>query len=358
MSTELDPSFEPLIRSFFAELSPVEQMASVSGDLDETVWGQITEMGFTKIDVDETVGGSGGTLPELATVVRILGSHATAAPFVETHIAAWALAQVGVETDETPLTVIVGDDRDSLELKQDSAGNLTLHGTAHDVPWAPAATSAVMLLEAPDGSSVVLAAPLTEAQVASGVDLAGAPRGKEVTFSGIAVTAHAWPLSSGALRSRALLLRSIQMIGALRAVADLTRSYAMERNQFGRPIAAFQSVQKHLVHLEQMATMSAVAGDRAVTAIMRRDDALEADMLKLLVSENAVTAVRAAHQAHGAIGMTQEYRLQALTRRLNTWAGEFASRAALAPRVGTAASSVGISRLITSPSGTHGAQHA
>ncbi|MGL4542691.1 MAG: acyl-CoA dehydrogenase family protein, partial [Polymorphobacter sp.] len=44
----------------------------------------------------------------------------------------------------------------------------------------------------------------------------------------------------------------------------------------------------------------------------------------------------AAHQVHGAIGFTQDYALQPLTRRLWSWRSEFGNDAFWAVRLGTA----------------------
>ena len=46
---------------------------------------------------------------------------------------------------------------------------------------------------------------------------------------------------------------------------------------------------------------------------------------KAAASEAATIAARASHQAHGAIGMTKEYELGQLSRRLWSWRDEFGS---------------------------------
>jgi acyl-CoA dehydrogenase len=45
-------------------------------------------------------------------------------------------------------------------------------------------------------------------------------------------------------------------------------------------------------------------------------------------------ATRAAHQVHGAIGMTQEYRLHHLSRRLWAWRNEYGDERHWAARLG------------------------
>jgi acyl-CoA dehydrogenase len=49
----------------------------------------------------------------------------------------------------------------------------------------------------------------------------------------------------------------------------------------------------------------------------------EISAAKALANTAARVATRAAHQAHGAIGMTQEYRLHQFSRRLWAWRAEY-----------------------------------
>jgi acyl-CoA dehydrogenase len=93
--------------------------------------------------------------------------------------------------------------------------------------------------------------------------------------------------------------------------------------------------------------------DRAGLATASGDGTFDAAAAKLVVNQQAALAVRAAHQAHGAIGMTQEYRLQHLTRRLNAWRGDSGDEQSLALGLGAAVVREGsIERTITAPGGT------
>ena len=65
------------------------------------------------------------------------------------------------------------------------------------------------------------------------------------------------------LRERGALTRAALIAGALTAMARLTVAYAGERRQFGRPIAAFQAVQQHLVAIAQEASLVGAAAEGA-----------------------------------------------------------------------------------------------
>src|SRR5262249_25776893 len=117
------------------------------------------------------------------------------------------------------------------------------------------------------------------------------------------------------LRERGALIRAALMAGALTATARLTVNYAGERRQFGRPIAAFQAVQHHLVGIAQEASLVQAAIDAAA----RAPGPFEIAAAKALSSRAALIATLAAHQVHGAMGMTQEYPLHHFSRRLWAW---------------------------------------
>ncbi|MEW1973846.1 acyl-CoA dehydrogenase family protein [Microbacterium profundi] len=341
-----DVSYERLAKDFFADVSSPQQVTAAENvDLDQKLWAQVQEMGMSLIGIPEDLGGAGGDLTSLIAVLRAQGASSAPAPVADTQLAIWALTRAGVEIpdDQRPLAVIVGDARDSWTL---TSGALT--GCFHGVSWARSASHAVILLGKIGDATQLALVPLDDTHIDHGRDLASQPR-DTVILDNVAVTVTAWPGTHDELRTRYTLARGALMAGAMEEISNLTRAYVREREQFGRPIGKFQSVQEHIVRLEQMATMSLVAVDRATAAIARSGSGLEVALMKILLNENARLAVRSAHQAHGAIGMTQEYRLQLLTRRLNSWLGETGSSVELAELVGAAASAYGVSNLITSP---------
>jgi acyl-CoA dehydrogenase len=128
-----------------------------------------------------------------------------------------------------------------------------------------------------------------------------------------------------------------------------------QREQFGRPIGKFQSVQAHIVELAQASALTALSVDRAAAAALHGAASFEIVATKSVANRNAGLAARAAHQAHGAIGMTQEYALQLLTRRLHTWRGDFGDEASMNTRLGAAIARAGnITTVVTAVGSTIG----
>jgi alkylation response protein AidB-like acyl-CoA dehydrogenase len=122
---------------------------------------------------------------------------------------------------------------------------------------------------------------------------------------------------------RAMIL-SAQMAGALAAALDLSVRYTRERHQFGKPLASFQAIQQQLAVFAE----EAAAADMAAAAAFRAADLIAEDggdawfeiaCAKLRANQAARVSTGIAHQVHGAMGFTAEYRLQHLTKRLWAW---------------------------------------
>jgi acyl-CoA dehydrogenase len=299
------------------------------------VWARIAEVGLHRVALEE-----GGTLGDALAVLRAAGRHAAPVPLAETGLlAGWLLAGAGLPVADGPLTVVPCRPEDRLDLDGDR-----LHGVAHRVPWARSAERVVALVASGD-RWLVASVPASSLAVEPHVNLAGEPR-DTVTFSGAAEVAPAAPgVDADALRCRGALTRAMLMAGALERMSGLTVGYTSERVQFGRPVARFQAVQKHLVDGAQDAVLVGMAADAAARAAERGDARFEIAAAKLLANQAAFSATRAAHQAHGAMGMTREYPLHHLSRRLWAWRSEYGDEQFWSARLGAAVARAGADRL-------------
>ena len=189
----------------------------------------------------------------------------------------------------------------------------------HMVPWGRRAERLAVLA---DGG--VASVPVAAATVQPHVSLAGEPR-DSLTFDGVQAEVASAPLGvdAEALRFRGALSRVALMAGAVEKMSRLTVSYTNEREQFGRPVARFQAVQAHLVWAAQDAALTRMAAEIAGREASRGDGRFEIASAKLVANQAATRATRACHQAHGAMGMTQEYPLHHLSRRLWSWRTEY-----------------------------------
>ena len=122
------------------------------------------------------------------------------------------------------------------------------------------------------------------------------------------------PERVAAARCRAAAVAAAEMAGAIDRIALMTAAYVSERQQFGRPISAFQVVAHGAARL---ATLAQAATWVARLACMSPDPS-DAAAAKGWISAASAEVAALAHQLHGAIGFTEEYGLQRLSKRLRT----------------------------------------
>lgn len=106
-----------------------------------------------------------------------------------------------------------------------------------------------------------------------------------------------------------------QAIGIAQAALDEAARYALQRQQFGRPIAEFQAVQ---FKLAEMATEIEASRLLLMQAAALKDGGkpytMEAAMAKLTASRTAVRASEMAVQIHGGYGYMRDFTVERLYR--------------------------------------------
>ena len=95
------------------------------------------------------------------------------------------------------------------------------------------------------------------------------------------------------------------LVGAGRAMLSLARRHALDRVQFGRPVASFQAIRHRLAE-----TLVAVEGAEATLAAATAEpDELSFLLAKAAAGQAALTAARHCQQVLGGIGFTAEHEL-------------------------------------------------
>jgi acyl-CoA dehydrogenase len=322
MST-VDPLLVETIESMLGDLCEPEKVGAAEGRLDEALWKALTESGMATVGLSEQAGGSGGTLHDAAAIAKAAGRFAAPVPLTELSlVGGWVCERAGLPLPEGPVAVVIGD------------GARTY--------WAPVAASFVVVTDA----GVAVAGADAVSRGASGVNYAGEP------WADVSVTGSPSFVpgpSMDQVRARGALARSLLMAGALGQAVELSVQYCNEREQFGRPIGKFQVLQQYLAQMAGEAAAAEAAADNAVDVVASGASPEEA--ARVIAAAKAVTgrAVgiinRLAHQIHGAIGYTDEHRLQYSTRRLWAWRDEHGTDAEWAARLGTAVATAGGARL-------------
>jgi len=101
------------------------------------------------------------------------------------------------------------------------------------------------------------------------------------------------------------------LVGASRAMLSLARQHALDRSQFGRPVASFQAIRHRLAE-----TLVAIEGAEAtLVAAAAEPDDLSFLLAKAAAGQAALTATRHCQQVLGGIGFTAEHALHRHVKR-------------------------------------------
>jgi len=104
-------------------------------------------------------------------------------------------------------------------------------------------------------------------------------------------------------------------VGAAQHALDLSIEHAKTRRQFGRQIASFQLVQKHIVDMAMKVQAARALGHQAAVALASGASArLECSMAKLYATEAAHEVANLAMQVHGGMGYATGYPIERIFR--------------------------------------------
>ena len=325
-ATRADDLLVETIDGLLGDHCTPERIAAAEGTMDAKLWALLEDSGLTLVGVAEAHGGSGGTLHDHAAIVKAAGRHAAPVPLADTLLAGSLAAAAGINVQSGPIALAV--ERPGLAPVR--------------VPWGALARHVLVVT----GNGVALVQSSTLAPIRVGRNYAGDPWSD---FSTEMVGTHTVGCSDVVTPSSAFgaaaLNRALLMAGGLQRAVDLSIQYAIEREQFGKPIGKFQILQHYLSEMAGEAAASEAAADNAVDVIAagaRADECLlVCAAAKAYAGRAVATVTRLAHQIHGAIGFTDEHRLQHTTRRLWAWRDEFGSEAEWAALLGRSIATAG-----------------
>jgi alkylation response protein AidB-like acyl-CoA dehydrogenase len=107
-----------------------------------------------------------------------------------------------------------------------------------------------------------------------------------------------------------------QAVGIAQGATDYAAAYAQERQQFGKPIAAFQGIQFKLADMESRTAAARELLYRACAKVDagERDMGKYSSMAKLFASDNAMWVTTEAVQVLGGYGYVNEYPVERMMR--------------------------------------------
>lgn len=306
-------SLAELATSTFARLAGFERVAEVevtADRFDRTLWQELARTGLLAVAVDESHGGLGLGTVEVALVVEAAGRAVAPVPMLDTVVAALALTELGSdEQRERWLPAVASGEAILAVAAPQSAVGLVadsgvLSGSAVGIAWAHIADRVLLpvgdrlWLVDPAGPGVVAARGLTTGgQVALDLALSEAPA-EPLGAEGAA----AW------LRSRWLTALTAQQAGGCDGAVRLTASYTSQREQFGKPLSAFQGVAlKAADAYVDAAAIRAVALQAAWSIDAGVDPTLPSRTAAWWAAEAGQRCVHITQHLHGGMGADVTY---------------------------------------------------
>src|SRR4051812_8265177 len=322
------------------------------------LWSALGELGLLGLTIDEEHGGTaaaGGAgqgntaMLDAAIAYEELGRALVPSPhFVRCGLAAGARARRGTTEQQSEWLprIAAGDAVVSIAWLEPDGGfsrrgvtgearrdgpSYVLSGVKRHVPFARAADAllvlakdaddVVLLLVDPSADGVTLEQQLT---VAGDTQYRVSFDGARVDDSAVVGSGDAWADWHETMLDGAILLAA-QAVGGARAALDLAVDYAKTRQQFDKPLGAFQALAHYLADAS-----TAVDGAQTLTweAAWSRAGDLDvsrlAPMAKFYAGRTFREVTGAAVQIFGGVGFTVDFDIQLYFRRakslqLNWW---------------------------------------
>src|ERR1043166_3320564 len=218
--------------------------ADCAGKSAKEAWPAIDAAGLALVMVSETAGGFGGGWEDAHAIFFAAGEHAVSFPICEAIIAAKLLSDAALAVDGS-LSVASG--AEGIVQGGKFSGTLKRAGEGTSVSRLAA------LVDGSDGTQVIAVATADAGRAERRVN--GADEGRDdLVFEDAPAVAAPLPGWNEDRLYRALALaRASQMAGAIAAALSLSVAHTRQREQFGRPLAAFQAIQQQLAVLAEEA---------------------------------------------------------------------------------------------------------
>ena len=297
---------------------------------DQTLWKQLSDVGWAGIEAPGPLGGGGARFGDAAVVLTELGRHLTPAPLASTMVLGLgALTLAGTEEQQADwlprlcdgaarVTAGLEADAGSARPIGTAGGGMRVSGTWSYVPDGDLA-DAIVLAASSDEADLLLLIPADDLDITPTPMLDLTRRFARVTANAVEVSESNVLASAPVhvLRDRAALATACDSLGVAERALAMTVAYAKTREQFGRAIGSFQAV-KHECSDMLIAVETARVVVMMALAAYDTDPhsaSLQISMAKAHACEAAAAATAAAVRLHGGIGFTWEHDAHLLLKR-------------------------------------------
>jgi len=314
----------------------MREIAASDDGLDPDGWRQMAELGWTGLALPEEWGGQGLGIVDLAVLFEEMGYALAPSPLLSNTVAGLALSICG------------SDDQSERYLRPLATGELRGTPALWDA-GSPATVGEFTMEAKADGDGVVLDGEKTLVMDAIGADffLVATSDGRRhlvereadgvtvvaetgidptrrfysVRFAGVRVDPADTLPGAGAdtypVFHRVCVALAAESTGIAQRTLEMAVEYAKDRQQFGRPIGAYQAVSHRCAQmlLETENSRSAVYGAAWAADAEPESLPLAASIAKAYASDAGWRVPDASIQVHGGIGFTWEHDLHFFLKR-------------------------------------------
>ncbi|MFZ4519645.1 MAG: acyl-CoA dehydrogenase family protein [Microthrixaceae bacterium] len=345
--TEEQEMLREMVRGVCAQYSPNEVVRRYEDDPDgyaPELWGQLAELGLLGLMLPEEYGGAGSSLLDGVVLAEELGASLAPVPYLEScvlsagvlvaagsdeQLAAWLGPIVDGSAIVVPAWLEPGNGYSPKGVQATATptgDGFVLSGSKAHVRFAKVAARLVVLARTGAGDTDVdlfLVDP-----TAAGVTLTqqmtiSSDTQYRVDLDGVEVSAAdrigdpgtGWATWSKAMEEAMVIAAALANGGAEHAL-DITTQYAKDREQFGKPLGAFQALSHYLADAKtvhdgaKLLTYEAAWAQGAGRSLQKL-----APMAKLFSCNSYRDLTATAQQIFGGVGFTLEYEIQLYFRR-------------------------------------------
>jgi alkylation response protein AidB-like acyl-CoA dehydrogenase len=277
-----------------------------AGTYDDALWGEISELGWPGIFIDEELGGQGLGAVELVILQEELGYALAPGPFFSNAAAGLVIQQAGSDEQKQRWLpgIASGEERGTV--------GVVTNGEAPLVPDADSASVIVLV----DGDSATVVESST-AEIEERPTIDSTRRFSRVSANG-GGEALAGDVQAGL--DRAEIALAAELVGVAQWALETAVAYAKDRKQFDRPIGSYQAVAHRCAQmmLETEGARSATYYSGWVADNEPESLSLAASMAKAYAADAGWRVTASSLQVHGGIGFTWEHDLHFFLKRART----------------------------------------
>ncbi|HOT79620.1 MAG TPA: acyl-CoA dehydrogenase family protein [Microthrixaceae bacterium] len=328
----------------YANLDVVRAMEDDAVGYPVDLWAQLAELGILGMTIPEEHGGSGMTMQEGVVVYEELGRALAPLPHLVSavvsagailtggsaeQIAEWVPKLASGEAIFTPAWTEpdngFGPKGVQVEAVADGDG-FTITGTKQHVYFASSAQRLIVLARTgaePAAIDLFLVDPAADGVTLTQKMSISSDTQYRVDFAGVRVSAadRIGPAGSGwatwqTVMNDAMILQAAYANGGNEHALDITVQYSKDREQFDKPLGAFQALSHDMADAKTALDGSKVLNYEAAWAhSLGRPVTKLAAMSKLFACNSYRDTTAMAQQIFGGVGFTLEYEIQLYFRR-------------------------------------------